>query len=489
MTRIADHIVNAEPVEEGSHFYKTLRSDKRISTIQVFPFALSAEQYPFFEQQVSLLNEAVVDYRAAIPRILSWGFTKTGNFPFVEMEWTEGYDLTQLNNQQESVTIDEIGKIAEQVSRVLTYCHNLEVVHGNISSKHILWDKKREEYILTGFQLGLQPSKPITPAEKSSSRSKALLQQPAASSQQKDINDLGLVLFQLLKNNLLADPSIELADLSGPSSVAVKLKDGTLLPAWLATCITKALSKTSEEKFKSASQMYHYIILHHKTPLQKRQWYRSKPQQPLTAQPKPPLKAMSIAPKKLRSLWASGVQSGRNQMRFVFDRRIAVGLIIAGLLAGFSIVAQKREKEAKEDLSETSPVILPPQQDTAAYITKENTSQNNPQSIAEEKKKTATPKIIADNKIASARKTPVVKPIIEEKVNNNADLGSYKVRSRAYFHNQPDETTRRNAFIVHWNNAILHPLKEENDFVYVVFTNDEGQTSRGWLRKKDLIKL
>ena len=63
------------------------------------------------------------------------------------------------------------------------------------------------------------------------------------------------------------------------------------------------------------------------------------------------------------------------------------------------------------------------------------------------------------------------------------------VRSKAYFHNQPDEATKRNAFIVHWNNAVLRPLKEENDFVYVVFTNHEGQTSKGWLRKKDLVKL
>jgi eukaryotic-like serine/threonine-protein kinase len=35
---------------------------------------------------------------------------------------------------------------------------------------------------------------------------------------------------------------------------------------------------------------------------------------------------------------------------------------------------------------------------------------------------------------------------------------------------------------------VLHPLKEENDFVYVVYTNDEGQTTKGWLRKKDLLK-
>lgn len=71
----------------------------------------------------------------------------------------------------------------------------------------------------------------------------------------------------------------------------------------------------------------------------------------------------------------------------------------------------------------------------------------------------------------------------------NAGSGYYKVRSKAYFHNRPDESTRRDAFIVHWNNTMLTPLEERDGFIYIVFTNHEGQTSRGWLRKKDLVEL
>lgn len=64
----------------------------------------------------------------------------------------------------------------------------------------------------------------------------------------------------------------------------------------------------------------------------------------------------------------------------------------------------------------------------------------------------------------------------------------YKVTSVAHFHDEPDQSTRRKAFINHWNNsyATLNPLEERNGFIYVVFTNHEGQTSYGWLRKKDL---
>lgn len=71
----------------------------------------------------------------------------------------------------------------------------------------------------------------------------------------------------------------------------------------------------------------------------------------------------------------------------------------------------------------------------------------------------------------------------------SSGIGKYKVVNKAYFHNEPDESTRREAFIIHWNNAVLQPTKEENGFVYVVFTNHLGQTSRGWLKKSDLVEV
>jgi serine/threonine-protein kinase len=65
----------------------------------------------------------------------------------------------------------------------------------------------------------------------------------------------------------------------------------------------------------------------------------------------------------------------------------------------------------------------------------------------------------------------------------------YKVRGKAYFHDEPDASTKRDAFITHWNNAVLTPLDEKNGFVYIVFTNHLGQTSKGWIAKDDLIAI
>ena len=68
-----------------------------------------------------------------------------------------------------------------------------------------------------------------------------------------------------------------------------------------------------------------------------------------------------------------------------------------------------------------------------------------------------------------------------------ANAKRYTLASKyAYFHNEPDQSTRRAANINIWNNARLTPLAERNGFVYVVYVNEQGQTSRGWLLKENL---
>ncbi len=73
---------------------------------------------------------------------------------------------------------------------------------------------------------------------------------------------------------------------------------------------------------------------------------------------------------------------------------------------------------------------------------------------------------------------------------DNVGANRYTLASTyAYFHNEPDESTRRAAFINIWNNAKLTPLADRNGFIYVVYTNEQGQTSKGWLPKRNLKPL
>jgi eukaryotic-like serine/threonine-protein kinase len=476
MLVIADHIASANPVSEGSNVYRAVATDGRVSAIHVFPFTVTAEQYHFFTQQVNTLEEAVRHNRASVPAIYSWGFTQTGNYPFVEMEWIEGSDLTSLPRGDREVTIDEIGSIAEQVSRTLTLCHSVGVVHGNISGKQIIWDKNRQHYTLAGFTFGLQPSSQVAGnTVQAKARGDMELKQ-------KDIHDLGLVLLTLINAHLLPVNAPQLTNRKS-STTRTQLKDGTELPTWIATCLYRVLS-TGEDRFRTAHEMYSYIILHHKTPFETNRWFRSKPQQPLTVAPRQAVKPAKHRRNKSGARVNSARRTQAPDMRFVFDRRIALGLVIAAVLVGVSIVAQNRE-QSNSTLTSTGGMEKTALQDTTSNTAEQVRGQNSTDATVS-KKKPAKTKPPLNNQAELQRPTATDAGIEQEA--GDTGLGAYKVRSIAYFHNAPDERTRRKAFIVHWNNAVLHPLKEENDFVYVVYTNDEGQTTKGWLRKKDLLK-
>lgn len=58
------------------------------------------------------------------------------------------------------------------------------------------------------------------------------------------------------------------------------------------------------------------------------------------------------------------------------------------------------------------------------------------------------------------------------------------ISNRAYFYRTPDFSSRRNAYLVYGEE--VRPLKIYNGFIYVVFYNDEGKKTYGWLSKYDL---
>jgi hypothetical protein len=74
-------------------------------------------------------------------------------------------------------------------------------------------------------------------------------------------------------------------------------------------------------------------------------------------------------------------------------------------------------------------------------------------------------------------------------VSNNSSIENrYKVVSKAYLYTDPQEDRRSTTYINPSNsrNGMVNPVDEQNDFIYVVFTNTSGKTTMGWLRKQDL---
>ena len=72
---------------------------------------------------------------------------------------------------------------------------------------------------------------------------------------------------------------------------------------------------------------------------------------------------------------------------------------------------------------------------------------------------------------------------------NNALSVKYTVRDTTFFHNQPDESSTRKSYLDPLKNNVLDPIHDKNGFIYIVYTNQFGRTSKGWINKRDLIQL
>ena len=66
----------------------------------------------------------------------------------------------------------------------------------------------------------------------------------------------------------------------------------------------------------------------------------------------------------------------------------------------------------------------------------------------------------------------------------NALKVQYTVTDTTFFHDQPDERTIRKSYLDPLNKNVLNPIEDRNGFIYVVYTNHFGRTSKGWISKK-----
>lgn len=58
------------------------------------------------------------------------------------------------------------------------------------------------------------------------------------------------------------------------------------------------------------------------------------------------------------------------------------------------------------------------------------------------------------------------------------------VEPRAYFYKSPSRNSRKNSYLLY--GAKIQIAEETKDFVYTIFTNTEGVTSKGWVLKSQL---
>ncbi len=135
------------------------------------------------------------------------------------------------------------------------------------------------------------------------------------------------------------------------------------------------------------------------------------------------------------------------------------------------------------------PPIVNPQKPEEKKTLPVDTASKKPVIKKEEPKKVPVTQPEEEEEDEPATTTPPASTETPEAKPASKALGLYTVDSKAFFHNEPNESTRRAANINKWNNAILAALDDKNGFIYVVYTNAEGQTSKGWLNKSDLTRI
>ncbi|MFL5774252.1 MAG: protein kinase domain-containing protein [Flavisolibacter sp.] len=516
MFKITDELDNlgALGTENGNvvRFYKGRRMGSSMSAVEVFFIEDAAEEwYEHFEKEIRKLIEVSEEQHAKLPRIMSSGFTAHGNYPFIEMEYIQGNSLDEKLKADRVLKIEELTKIAEQVSRTIAHCHNVGLLHGAICSCNVFFQPATGNYVLTGFGLSMldevqrkqQLLNDDTDTMAPEQRNGGLLAE-------SDVYRFGRMMYELVTGAAEGPASYEnklpqSGDEFHQHVVSMRMKalnkemnaPSEEVPSWVSDMIFRCVQQQPGNRFRNGVQLYDFILLANRKPLAKQT-------------PEPPKKERSTIERVslIETSTAPSIQKRpkekKGEEQVVRKRRVGprlnkktsrYGLIAAAaIITAIAVFGIYSYHGKKANVSKN----VVPVTDTAAVAFSQQEEPVKESLIIETKKPSPalrknleiTRSAVA-NKSTVSQKKIVVHPWKPEgtTLDNNTGLGAYRVVGKAYFYNSPDETTRRNAFIVHWNNAILHPIEEQKNFIYIVYTNNEGQTSKGWLRKKDIVRV
>lgn len=447
--------------------YKARRVGDMVTAVKILPTPIFNEShedknYATFQNEVQKLKKVNEEPNPNVVKIISSGLTETGGFPFIEMEFIEGPDLEELlKSPHDAVfTIRETVKVAEHLSNALSHCHRLNVKHGDIKSNNVKLNVHSGNYVLLDFGLAVMSDEQRRTSLRQAGAIEFMAPEQSGGTTlfQTDVYSFGVILYELLAGTVpfpLRDKSdtarnlVMLAHMDAPVPDLVTLRKQNLpshwdedkkqmesqIPAWLVNTIYKCLDKKPENRFSNGVQLHNHIMRNSLAPVvqpanNSYQLEQLRRENEKLLREKKELEAVLVryqaAPPVQRPTYVSTQEIHRRSSSSSIIIAFLITLTVIAIIVFFAL----RENEAKP-MSNNEPVQ---QADT-----------------------------------------------IQEPV-------AYKVAAtRAYFHNEPDESTRRSAFIP--VNASLTGTDEKNGFVYTEFTNSKGQVSKGWLKRTDLITL
>ena len=412
-----------------------------------------------------------------VVKIVSSGITDSGNLPFIEMEFIEGPDLEELIRPPHDpiFIIKEVIKVAEQLSNALSHCHKQDVKHGDIKSNNVKFNTHTGNYVLLDFGLAIMSDE----QRRTSLRHAGAIEFMAPEQNEghmlfeTDVYSFGIVLFELLggavpfplndkgetaRNHVMvAHMEKSPPDLLALRKAALpaywedkKQQSEMQVPQWLIQLVYKCLQKKPSDRFANGMEVHQYIATNSILSIQSNPW-------------PPNITALQQEIFSLR-------QENEKLRQEIYTLKP---------------VGRKEPVTYKSELR-----IAPPVPGYAALALPTPKKDNNTVGLLLALFLTA---VVIAGIYYFIKKDD--KPSVPVQVNKTDSLGRKRVvgefivtASKAYFYNQPDAATRRNAYAIA-SSEIIKAMDENNGFIYTEITNDRGVTSKGWLRKEDMITL
>jgi len=291
---ITDGLENLGALRTGGQgsVYKGRRTGIIYSAVKLIPTPIATEDqndknYRNFKNEVAKLQKVNENPSPNVVKILSFGLTESGSFPFIEMEYIEGPDLCELLKSPNApiFAIKELVKVAGQLAAALAHCHQVGVKHGDIKSNNVKYNIHTGNYVLLDFGLAIMTEE----QRRSSIRHAGAIEFMAPEQNsgvmltQTDVYSYGIILFELLAgqvpfplkgnsdtgrntimiNHMENEPPdmMALREANLPSEWSKEQREQEMMvPHWLLNLIHTCLEKDPKARFKDGVSLQDAFI-------------------------------------------------------------------------------------------------------------------------------------------------------------------------------------------------------------------------------------
>lgn len=272
--------------------YKGKRIGAIYSAVKLIPTPISSEDlndknYRSFRNEVEKLIKVNEHPNPNVVKMLSYGITESGSFPFIEMEYIDGPDLCELLQppHEKIFVLKELLKVAEQLACALAHCHKVGVKHGDIKSNNVKYNIHTGNYVLLDFGLAIMSEE----QRRTSIRNAGAIEFMAPEQNegkmllQSDVYSYGVILYELLGgqvpfplagNNDTGRNTVMVGHMEGKVPDVMQLRKQNLpanwsadqqakemqIPDWLLKLIDKCLQKDPSLRYDNGMTLHEAFI-------------------------------------------------------------------------------------------------------------------------------------------------------------------------------------------------------------------------------------